>query len=1214
MNMEDAEKMAEGRLRKRLCGSTALSALLRTVPAVLVALSFAGAAHAENDWAGGDGNWSDTGKWSQSRIPNNSDDPTRIGTGTAGTVTVDTDAAAGRLQVGGGGTLNVLGGRTLSTTTLSTVGLSGIGSGTGTIRVDGSGSTWDAGSRGVRIGNGAIGTLTVSNGGALTMMDGLLSVGLNAGGDGTLNIDGGDVTNPAAALRVGYNGATGTVAITNGGTLSTTNLNLIGDANTAGAATGAVTISGAGSNWTITSGTAAGYGNIAIGRGTGANGSLTVSDGGTFDYQNSDGAVWVGVNDIDNDGHGGGTGSVTVTGAGSLLNSESGFVLGQGAGSSGSALIEKGATLNVRNAGSLLVGRGGEGNLTVADGGTVNVNSYMAVADGSNGSVTVDGAGSSLTVASGAINVGIHGGDGTLTVSNGGHVTAGNYMTIGQGTKGAATVDGAGSSLTVTTGHIALGIFDGADAAMTISNGGVVTVADGSVQVGDGSVATPGHASGTLTMTSGGQLTAKNLILGANAAEGNGTLAMSGGAKANLTGTVEVGWNGGTGVAMLTGQGTRLESVGKLILGHDLADSTSVTNGTLTVADGASVKASQIVVGFLGGSGALNIGTGGAAGTIDAGTEIVRRGASAIINFDHNEANYIFANAINDQSGVVAAGSVNFLGTGTTTLTAVSGYGAATNVNAGRLELAEGASIANSSLTAVGSGATLSGAGAVGNVTVAGGGTIAPTAGKTLTVKDLTLQSGSTYLVGIDAQGQNGKIVATGATDLQAGAIVAPVVNNAFTVADGARYVLIDGTGIVSVGDIATRNGSALVSWSVLRGDDASLGQDGSDIYLVASKKELGSLVTGSSAKGAAAALESLSTSSDAGTQHLIAAISNLPTRAEVDRAVNQLTPSTALAAASSSGSMAATTANINLISARADEMRVAQAGGATGVSTGDVSRGHGLWMQGLGYGGSQDRRKGQDGYDASAGGLAIGADTQVTERVRAGAALSYTRTDVDAKDNASGSGLDIDSYQGSLYASYDGSPWYVDATLVYGRHQYDSMRAIGFLGSRAKGSYDGNQYTAELAGGYPLEFGKTVLTPNASLGYSLLKQDGYTETGAPGANLSVDELTSTSLRSGLGVKLAHTFTNNGNLIIPEGRLTWFHEFHDGTLNQTARFSAGGSSFTTTGAKPARDSAVLGVGLTIATNDQVSLSANYDAELKDGYVGHNGTLQMRVKF
>lgn len=502
-----------------------------------------------------------------------------------------------------------------------------------------------------------------------------------------------------------------------------------------------------------------------------------------------------------------------------------------------------------------------------------------------------------------------------------------------------------------------------------------------------------------------------------------------------------------------------------------------------------------------------------------------------------------------------------------------------------------------------------------------GGNTTTLAAGSNSSTGAFTTTSGSVIKVAISGNGNTSgagntsnitHITAAGVATLATGTTVTPTVN-ALTISNGARYILVDGIGTASVGTVTATN-SALVSWNVLRGDDASLNQDAGDVYLVASKRELTSLVTSPQAKGAATALTSIASSSDAGVQRMVSTISGLSTSAEVDKAVKELAPSASVAAATTSGSTAATTANINTVNARAAEVRTAQAGGATGVATGDSLRGLGLWIQGLGFSGSQDQRKGQDGYDATTGGLAVGGDVQVAAPLRIGAAFSYARTNVDAKGNSSGSGVDINSYQGTLYANYTGSPWYVDAALVYGRHQYDSTRTISFLGAEAKGNYDGNQYTAQVAGGYPLVFGSTVLTPNASLAYSLLKQNAYEETGAPGANLSVDEQSATSVRSGLGVKVAHAFESGTNQIIPEGRATWFHEFRDNAPNQTAQFSAGGSAFTSTGAKPAQNSAVLGVGLTIATADQVSVSANYDAELKDHYVGHNGMLQVRLDF
>lgn len=63
----------------------------------------------------------------------------------------------------------------------------------------------------------------------------------------------------------------------------------------------------------------------------------------------------------------------------------------------------------------------------------------------------------------------------------------------------------------------------------------------------------------------------------------------------------------------------------------------------------------------------------------------------------------------------------------------------------------------------------------------------------------------------------------------------------------------------------------------------------------------------------------------------------------------------------------------------------------------------------------------------------------------------------------------------------------------------------------------------------------------------------------------------------------------------------------------TAVFVFGGTSFRSEGASPAAHSAALGLGLTYAIGPY-SISANYDAELKDRYVGQAGLLKARMEF
>ena len=70
----------------------------------------------------------------------------------------------------------------------------------------------------------------------------------------------------------------------------------------------------------------------------------------------------------------------------------------------------------------------------------------------------------------------------------------------------------------------------------------------------------------------------------------------------------------------------------------------------------------------------------------------------------------------------------------------------------------------------------------------------------------------------------------------------------------------------------------------------------------------------------------------------------------------------------------------------------------------------------------------------------------------------------------------------------------------------------------------------------------------------------------------------------------------------------------DDTTKTTGTFAAGGAAITTTGIKSSRDAALVGVGMTFANQGNLSLSGNYDAEVKSDYVGHTGRLQVRYAF
>ena len=143
------------------------------------------------------------------------------------------------------------------------------------------------------------------------------------------------------------------------------------------------------------------------------------------------------------------------------------------------------------------------------------------------------------------------------------------------------------------------------------------------------------------------------------------------------------------------------------------------------------------------------------------------------------------------------------------------------------------------------------------------------------------------------------------------------------------------------------------------------------------------------------------------------------------------------------------------------------------------------------------------------------------------------------------------------------------------------------------------------------------LLTPLAGVTYSLLNQDGYTESGGNGAGLTVDSATSTSLKSDFGFKLEKSFEVSSGIVHPFMQLGWRHEYHDTALQSVANFSAdssGATSFATQGLRTAADSGVWSVGAMMVGKHNLSLTLKYTGEAARNYQSHTGNVQLRWQF
>lgn len=289
-------------------------------------------------------------------------------------------------------------------------------------------------------------------------------------------------------------------------------------------------------------------------------------------------------------------------------------------------------------------------------------------------------------------------------------------------------------------------------------------------------------------------------------------------------------------------------------------------------------------------------------------------------------------------------------------------------------------------------------------------------------------------------------------------------------------------------------------------------------------------------------------------------------------------------------------------------------ASGFTGLSTGDGSAEEGIWAQGFGGEVRQESEGGQPGYRAEVWGGAFGYDRRLFAHLMAGFGGGYARNRIAGLDDLSRN--DVDSYQAHVYGSLARDACRLDAILSFAYHAYKASRRIAFGGidRTAKSDYAGQQYSLFVEGGYAFEGAGLVVTPLASLQVMRLHINGYAETGAGAADLTVAAQDYNLFESGLGARLAYPVLQEGLRITPELHAKWLYDFAGSRQQATSRFSGSGVSFSTQGIEPAQSSVNVGAKLSLETQCNMTFSLNYDLEKKAGFTGHAFLVHVRYAF
>lgn len=834
--------------------------------------------------------------------------------------------------------------------------------------------------------------------------------------------------------------------------------------------------------------------------------------------------------------------------------------------------------------GNLYVGKDHTATLIVESGGTISgtgggIEGNIGYNAGSNGTVTVTGAGSAWTTPPNHdLNVGAKG-TGTLNILNGGAVNSRNgVVAYFPGSTGRATVAGEGSTWT-NINQLIVG-WNGRG-EMTVSDGGRATANTyGFIGARDG-------GSGQVTVTGSGSTwdIGSQLVIGLNVSRGE-LLVENGGTVSNTSGRIGLSANS-VGTVTVTGPGSTLTDNGPILrVGFDGTGTLTVANGGLvtvgTLTNGA-YNGTLTIASNAGSTGTLNIGAAAgsgaaAAGTLKAASIAFGSGTGAIV-FNHTSSGLLFDSAISG-NGILRALAGTTILTGDNSL-----FTGNTVVNGGVLKV--NGSLARSVMT-VESGALLSGSGTVGSVTALAGSTVAPgNSPGTLTVNgNYTAQSGSTYNAEIVPGGSVSDLISvTGTAAVANGAIlkVSRYGNGFFT--PGTRYTVLTAsgglTGAYSLSNAALSNFYA-----------ATANYDANNAYLdVTQDRAFASAAATPNQFATAGGLQSLSLSNA-----LRGAIGNLQSDGEARTAFDQLSgdiyPSIKSAIVEESRFIRSTAID-----------RIRSAFNAVGAqdapSTTYGFAGLTFWANGYGAWSNTDSDDNASKFSHNTGGFLIGADAPVSESWRLGFLAGYGRSSYDADtNNASGFS---DNYTLGAYGGSEIGAVGVRLGTAYTWSGVHTDRSVSFTGfsDRLSGQYDAGAFQAFGDVGYRLDAGETSLgrlsfEPFAALAYVNVHTNGFTEDGGLAALTTQSDDTNVTF-STAGLRGASDFTLGGVALTATGSLAWRHAYGDTTPMTTVSFS-GSDRFGIEGVPIAKDMALIEAGLSTHLNSNVSFGISYTGQ------------------
>jgi outer membrane autotransporter protein len=284
------------------------------------------------------------------------------------------------------------------------------------------------------------------------------------------------------------------------------------------------------------------------------------------------------------------------------------------------------------------------------------------------------------------------------------------------------------------------------------------------------------------------------------------------------------------------------------------------------------------------------------------------------------------------------------------------------------------------------------------------------------------------------------------------------------------------------------------------------------------------------------------------------------------------------------------------------------------GLSSGNAPAERYMWLRTFGNWGKQDDHQGISGFKSRTGGVVIGGDAPVTDKIRVGGAFTYARSDVNGNSSVAPNSVDVDTYELVGYGSYNIDPHTdINIQIDAGVNKARSERRITFTNTTASAAFTSTAIHGSVGLGRVIPFSpQTNVTPSVRVDYTQMRTPGYTETGAGPLNLIVEGSTYKEFLVTADAKASHGIGEHLKLV---GNLSAGYDFLNKRAKTASAFTGGGPVFVTEGMEVSPWIYRAGIGLIYDDKRGMEYTARYDAETRSsGYLNQTISAKLRWAF